>query len=558
MSSEKFTPDINSIANQTVVARTERYSADHDPYDELWHGWNDALQPPAEPPAEPPADPPQPPQPPDPPAQPSDADDSDDMARLVAAARVELPSEDLAVTVTAEDREYLLSAGISDDANARCVARLYRDRILYNSGYGWLYWKKTHWEREHAEEHVQQAVVNTLVERIKATWLGADSQQHDQLRKFCRENNGRVQACIALLAKEVLADTSEFDADDDLLNVANGVLNLREQTLRARRVGERFLACSETAYVPAADQTMVRTWLADAVGASELEFVQTAGGYSLTGHTSSSVAFYLYGPPRSGKGVLSRLLLKILGKPLGLGADFSTFVGKRDGDSQNFDLAPLQPCRVVVASETNSYERFNEAKLKGFTGMDEVSCAFKHRDRFTYTPKFKLWLSSNHPINADPDDDAVWGRFRVVEFLHSHLGKEDDTLEERLYSKGALEGALAFFVAGAARWYRLKSKSLAETTTAKERKGAQRDQLDAVGNWLEESTESGAHHFCAGAELYASYRSWCDSNGVTPKQQRALTEALQRKGYQYGTKRLDSAEKLLRKKARGFHGLRVL
>jgi putative DNA primase/helicase len=472
------------------------------------------------------------------------------MARLVAAARVELPSKDLAVTD--DDREYLLSAGTTDDANARCVARLYRDRILYNSGYGWLYWQGTHFVREHAEQQVQIAVVNTLVERIRAASSGANSQQHDQLRKFCIPNNGRVQACIALLAKEVLASTGEFDSDPDLLNVANGVLDLRTQTLRTRRVGERFLACSDTAYVPAADQTTVRTWLAGAVGKDELEFVQTAGGYSLTGHTSSSVAFYLYGPPRSGKGVLSRLLLKLLGKPLGLGADFSTFVGKRDGDSQNFDLAPLQPCRVVVASETNSYERFNEAKLKGFTGMDEVSCAFKHRDRFTYTPRFKLWLSSNHPINADPDDDAVWGRFRVVEFLHSHLGNEDDRLEERLHSKAALEGALAFFAAGAARWYRLGSKSLAETNVSKERKRAQRDQLDAVGTWLEESTESGAHHFCAGAELYASYSSWCDENGVTPKQQRALTEALQRRGYRYDRQWVHG------QRVRGFYGLRVL
>ena len=541
----KQTGNIHSIA--TVVARTEQYSADNDPYDELWHGWNDALQPPA--------DPPDPPQPPDPPAQPSEADD---MARLVASARVELPQKDLAVTVTDDDREYLLSAGTTDDANARCVARLYRDRILYNSGYGWLWWCGTHFVREHAEQQVQQAVVNTLVERIRAASSSANSQQHDQLRKFCIPNNSRVQACIALLAKEVLASTSEFDADPDLLNVANGVLDLRTQTLRARRVGERFLACSETAYVPAADQTTVRTWLADAVGPDALKFVQTAGGYSLTGHTNSSVAFYLYGPSRSGKGVLTRLLQEILGKPLALGADFSTFVGKRDGDSQNFDLAPLQPCRVVVASETNSYERFNEAKLKGFTGMDEVSCAFKHRDRFTYTPRFKLWLSSNHPINADPDDDAVWGRFRVVEFLHSHLGNEDDKLEERLHSKAALEGALAFFVAGAARWYGRGSKSLAETSAAKERKRAQRDQLDAVGNWLEESTESGAHHFSASAELYASYSSWCDANGVTPKHQRALTEALQRRGYRYDSKRLDSVEQLLRKKARGFYGLRVL
>jgi hypothetical protein len=56
------------------------------------------------------------------------------------------------------------------------------------------------------------------------------------------------------------------------------------------------------------------------------------------------------------------MLLALLGGTLAKEVNFGTFTAQRTGDSQNFDLAPLKPCRMVMASESNAYERFNEAK----------------------------------------------------------------------------------------------------------------------------------------------------------------------------------------------------
>ena len=51
--------------------------------------------------------------------------------------------------------------------------------------------------------------------------------------------------------------------------------------------------------------------------------------------------------------------------------------------------------------------------------------------------------------------------------------------------------------------------------------------------------------------LYSDYTSWCASNGVTPKQQRAFTVAMQRKGYAYESRWLNG------KTVRGFAGVEV-
>jgi hypothetical protein len=60
--------------------------------------------------------------------------------------------------------------------------------------------------------------------------------------------------------------------------------------------------------------------------------------------------------------------------------------------------------------------------------------AFKHKDFFEYKPQFKILLTSNHQIKGDVNDDAFWGRLRIIEFPHSFLGREDKTLKARMQS----------------------------------------------------------------------------------------------------------------------------
>jgi len=167
------------------------------------------------------------------------------------------------------------------------------------------------------------------------------------------------------------------------------VLNLRTGELADHHPSQRFTHCTTVAYKPSTSTAMLSAWLAEAVqgGGDTVAWLQTAVGYSLTGHTREEVLFYLYGPPRSGKGTLTEMLLALLGAPLAKEVNFGTFTAQRTGDSQNFDLAPLKPCRLVAASESNTYERFNEAKVKSLTGGNEVYCAFKHQTHFAYRPQ---------------------------------------------------------------------------------------------------------------------------------------------------------------------------
>lgn len=430
----------------------------------------------------------------------------------------------------------LLAQGNHDEGNAQCVNMRHNGRFIHSDALGWLAHTGTHWTSEGAEAMLDRAIVETLNARIDAAIKSGKADQHGDLIKKAIPTSGKVQGAKYLLSSLVYAAHTTFDTNPDMLNCPNGVVDLRDGTIRRHTTSDRFTHCVQVEYKPNADQSVWLNWLIDAVGPVVADWLQIAVGYTATGHTREEILFYLFGPPRAGKGLFTETLISVLGSPLAKEVNFGTFTAQRTGDSQNFDLAPLKPCRMVAASESNAYERFNEAKIKALTGGNEVYCAFKHQTHFNYKPQYKIWLSSNQPVNADPDDDAVWGRLRVIEFAKSHLGQEDKTLKGKMSAKEVLEGVLAWTVAGAMRWYKLGSAGLPELEVSAQIKAQHRSELDNVATWINDCCAEG--DYTISTTLFQSYEGWCKDNGVTAKQQKGLTQALRRKGYMSNVKKL--------------------
>lgn len=432
-----------------------------------------------------------------------------------------------------KQKDTLLNAGINDEGNADCVLAIHGKTFLYSETLGWLHYDGRKWTTEESESKVDRAIVAMLEERVKTALQTGNMEAYSTLIKFCIPNKGRVQGCKYMLQSKVSVSYEAFDRDPDMLNCRNGVVNLRTGEIIPHSCEQRFTYCTSVDYKPNADYKIWEEWLIEALGGhyEAYHYMQIAVGYSLTGHTSEEILFYLFGPPRSGKGTFTEVLLALMGAPVAKEVDFGTFTARRTGDSQNFDLAPLRPCRFVAASESNAYERFNEAKVKALTGGNEVYCAFKHRDHFSYRPQFKIWLSSNQPVNADPDDDAVWGRVRVLEFPNSHLGDEDKSLKHNMKTTAVQEGVLAWSVQGAIAWYKLGQKGLPEIQQSRTVKDAHRNDNDHTQTFIDECLVVGDVYFIACDRLFPEYSNWCERNGVEPKKQKGLTQSLKKKGF---------------------------
>lgn len=446
----------------------------------------------------------------------------------------------------------LLDFEATDEGNAEAVHALHGERFRHVAEWGWLYYTGTHWERDGAEKELGFAVVRTLRQRR----VLAAAADYEAVITCSKPNAARVGACITMLQKHVWATPDQFDRAAHLLNVANGVLDLRDGTLQAHDPAQRFTYCVTVEYNPQADTSFWTRFLNSVLeGNGELaEYLQEAVGYSLTGETNEECLFYIWGPTRSGKGAFTETLLHLLGKPTPLASevDFNLFTaGQANPDAQNFALAPLRPCRMVFASETGRYQSLNEAKVKLLTGGNDVRCCFKGKDHFSYRPQFKIWLSSNERPKGDVDDDALWrSRLKVIEFPHSFAGREDKTLKRRLCAYVNLQGVLRWAVEGAHRWY-ARPQGLATPQAVEEATQRSRDELDTVQQWLDECCERAQENFVSNALIQTSYGNWCSANGHKARGGRSLGRALSSKGFEPKFQRVGTAP------TRGWVGLRL-
>lgn len=490
----------------------------------------------------------------------------DYLARSIGRARVHLnghltgqheptgivtTSQGIDATITAEPvivEESLLLHSADDEGNAQCVNALHPNKFLYCNAYGWLRNINTHWDRSDiAERDVNRTVTHTLIQRR----IAAVHAEDEKVVKASRPTASNKKNTKEQLRDIVWVDVGRFDREEHLLNCKNGVIDLRNGELLTREASAHFTYCVNAEYHKDAKQDFWLSFLSETVKnyADVAEWLQMACGYSISGFTNEEIMFYLFGPTRSGKGTFTNAFLHLLGNPLGVGINFSTFTSRRDGDAQNFDLAGLKPSRFIAASESGKYQSLNEAVIKQITGNDSIRASFKGKDHFEFFPQFKIWLSSNHPVKGDVDDDAFWGRVKVIEFPNSHLGNEDKSLKARMQSPEAATALLSWAVEGTVMWYN-DANGLKTPETVEQSTTTQRAEQDSVQGWLDEYTITKDGAESLNSELYSSYVEWCKDNGATPKHSAMFGRAMGKKGFEK-----ISIRKPGKNPARGYRGI---
>jgi putative DNA primase/helicase len=482
-----------------------------------------------------------------------------DLERAVVAERNRKRSssergQDYSQNVHAPDEvplEVQLCQFTDDDAgNGDAMELLAGQDYLYSPARGWFFNTETHWKLDPEGAEARKTAVDTLRTRRHA----AVELDREAIVKCTKGEDKRVNGCINRFKTLVNISFDEFDNDPDALNCRNGVVNLRTGEVIPHDRDQRFTYCLPVEHKPGASSQEWIDYLGSVVGGGQdvIDYLQMALGYSLTGHTREEILFYLFGPPRSGKGTLAEIFMRLMPDPIATMVDFNSFTAKREGDVSNFDLAPLKPSRMIFASESNRSQSLNPAKIKQLTGGDSVRACFKHKDFFSYRPQFKVWMMSNHSVNGDPEDDALWGRVRVIEFPNSFLGLEDKAKKERLKQPDALEAVLAWAIEGSRKWYALGSSGLIAPSSVVDITRKHRDELDYVQQWIDEACE--VHDVWSASEDVAkSYTAWCKNNNVSYiKNPKELSQSLKAKGFTTGVQR-----KVEGKNKKGVEGLYV-
>jgi P4 family phage/plasmid primase-like protien len=423
---------------------------------------------------------------------------------------------------------------LTDVGNAQRLVALHGDSIRYDSARRlWYAWKGSHWA-ESANAVVTQLAISTVKAMYgEAAKLSDDGRRASLVKHALKsEAVSRIEAMIKLAESDpaIQCDVSDFDSHAHLLNVANGVIDLRDGALLPHSREFMLSTCIPVAYdrsakSPIFERFLRRIFAGDSV---LMEYVQRAIGYSLTAETSEHVFFLCYGEGSNGKSTLLETIQGLLGELAGTIRTEALMQHKfTSHGGHNEDIATLLGKRFASASETEAGHHFAEAALKQLTGGDTITASRKYGRAFSFNPTFKLWITANHRPNIGGMDAGIWRRVREIPFTE-HIQKAERDLNLKAKLQAEYEGILAWAVEGAVRWY---AEALGSCPAVERATDAYRSEQDTVANFIAECCELGAGLTAVPGMIFDDYKRYCIDNGTEPLNRNQFPKELEKRGY---------------------------
>jgi putative DNA primase/helicase len=438
--------------------------------------------------------------------------------------------ERLVKSAASYDRDFHLT----DEGNAQRLVAFHGQDIRYIAAYKcWYVWNGQVWRKDvdGQVERYAKATVDLMFHRFIR--LPASPTKDELVRHALRsESQNKLLGMVRLAQTEAevaLTAPADMDKDDFALAVENGVLDLRDGTLRPFDRADYITQQVPIAFDAEATCPRWEAFIQQATGEdTELAaYLQMVAGYALTGSTQEQCLFIIVGPGANGKSTFLTVLQKLVG-PYGITMPGSTFMKGRERGIPN-DLAAMKGKRLVLTSELEQGNSFSEVLLKNMTGQDRISCRHLYGEWFEYSPQFKVLIAANHLPDITGVEEAIWRRIRIVPFdVTVPPGERDPHLPEKLHAE--LPGILNWALKGCMAWQR--EGKLPIPSRVGEATRRYRTEVDKV----EEFVQTCCHPLLNGktpvAELYAHYQRHCEREGVRWLKKQDFTQSMVAKGYQ--------------------------
>jgi len=427
------------------------------------------------------------------------------------------------IAIQEEEEKY------TDFWDAQNFVEMYKQKVRYCPAWNsWLVFREGKWIKDEKME-----VERMAKELIRSYYKIASEITDDKKRKAlikhalkC-ETTRAINSILELAKPELTVTPQDFDTDNYILNVKNGILILDTKELMEHDPEILLTKMANVEYDPEA--TCPR-WLEflDTIfnGNKELiEFIQKAVGYTLSGDTGEDCFFILYGTGQNGKTTFLNTIQEILGDYC-VQARAETFLFKEHDYIPN-DIARLNNTRMVIATELPEGRRFNENLIKSLTGRDKITARFLRQEFFEFKPTFKLWIATNHKPLVYENTHAFWRRVKLIPFeVQIPEEKRIPHYEEKLLEERS--GILNWALEGYLKW---RKEKLGTTQKIIEATQTYKQEMDIIGDFIAECCEEGEQHKATTQELYEAYRKWALANSEEPITNRAFGRRLEERGY---------------------------
>lgn len=331
--------------------------------------------------------------------------------------------------------------------------------------------------------------------------------------KYARRfsSSAGIHAAIkeARVGAGVVVSPGEFDTDPMLLNVDNGVLDLRSRTLMPHSPKYLITHLANVAFDPNATAPLWGRFISEVMGGDPemIRFLQQVSGISITGDVSEQFLCVHYGSGRNGKSSYLNAMSDLLGSYATPGPANLLIAKGQFGREPELLFDVLKGKRLVTASESDEGARFSEATAKRLTGGDRLLTRGCFKDPKAALPTWHMHIAVNHRPVVMGQDHAIWRRVKPIPWEQTFEGSRQDTgLARKLANERS--GILNWCLEGLADW---QANGLVAPDKGKAALTRYRDDYDLIGAWIGERCSIGPECVAEATPLFEDFRKWCEA-----------------------------------------------
>jgi len=297
-------------------------------------------------------------------------------------------------------------------------------KTIRNSGAMFVYDEKEGIYVPQAEETIAQEIEATLVEK---------------------SSDYVVKEVIHKIQRSTYVSVDDFDSNERLVHVGNGILDLDTLTLEPHN--RQYLSLRKVAanYDPDADCPVFKKFLEDTLEPTDRLLSRQFLGFLLTNGYRYRHAFTFVGPTHTGKTTLANALTAFLGKENTTSISLQSLC-----DIGSYDTHDLLNSMANIHDDLEAEDVKRFGRLKQLTGDSRIRAREIYGKPFDFWNKSKLAYFCNKIPPAGKADDAYYGRWIIIPMMKQFVEgvNADDRMKEKLESPLELSGMLNLAIMG--------------------------------------------------------------------------------------------------------------
>lgn len=424
----------------------------------------------------------------------------------------------------------------SDLGNAYRIYDKYKEFLLYNTTNDkWYIWNGKLWVKD--ERNVLTDFVTDILSDIgnsKAIIFdGKITTDYKKIMKYfdkCCSNSAYLNILNYLKRlPEIAVNINDFDKEKYLINLDNGIYNIRTQVLIPHNPDFMMSKIININYNPKATSPKFWSFLYTIFNGNDelVLFIRRALAITFSGESLEEVLFFCYGSGANGKSVFFKILEVVYGDYFQKAPN--SMIMQQERNNIPNDIAQLPNRRMVVCAELPDNQRFNESIIKDLTGNDSIQARFLRQEYFTFTPTHTMWLYGNHKPKIHGSDYGIWRRICLIPFEVT-IKVEDRIPQHELLAgfEEEREGIL-FWILEGYKDYQKNGLNMPEIV--KMATNDYKEDNDVILDFVTECCSFDGNYSIYAKDLYSAYTIYTKENKSYTLSNRNFFKKVEEKGY---------------------------